>query len=592
MKSHSVIGGLPGRRTAWREGLMATLFLALLLSPNLLWWVLSWNFPVRAEDFRHRSGWIFSTGLLPSLFVLSFLVAAFGRKLWLLLLLLLPFLAVLPIELMQLWKYQTPSRLDTYATIMESNFREVVDFLGPALWALAAALAIALLFGIWTIVRVCRAQIGWTHRSRVWPILIFVGTLLCVPFFMGMRADNFLPSSPRFLADESWKEMVEQSYPFGVPLRIQRYVTQWRDMRRHVDEVHSFRFGARQTDPPKERQVFVLVIGEASRRDHWQLYGYGRDTTPELARMPNLVRIADLITPWSASRLSVPVMLTRKAPDDHEVFFHEASIITAYKEAGFETYWLSTQIPVGEYDSPISVHAYEADHVAFHNVATYTVPGVYDAALLAPLQAALDSPAQKLYIELHTLGSHTNYAFRYPAEFDRFSPSLKSVAVQDFRSLDQAREIENSYDNSILYTDYFLARVVDKLKAGGAIAALWYTSDHGEDLINSQCDLVGHGNSSIYNYIVPSVFWYSDAYAQNYPGPLQQLIAHREQRVSTQNIFESLIDMAGLNFPGHNPSWSLFSEQWQPHLRHVNSAFASDFDTATAPGKCKLLMPP
>jgi len=449
-----------------------------------------------------------------------------------------------------------------------------------------------LLFGIWIIVRVRRARVGWTHRSRLWPVLIFLGTLLCAPFVMGMRADNFLPFSPHFLADDSWKEAVEQSYPIGVPVRIAKYARQWQDMRKHFDEVHSFRFGAHQTTTPAQRQVYVMVIGEASRRDHWQIYGYARETTPELAKMPNLVRIADLITPWSASRLSVPVMLTRKQSDSHEVFFNEASVITAFKEAGFETYWLSTQIPVGEYDSPISVHAYEADHVAFHNVATYTVPGVYDGALLAPLQAALDSPAQKLFIVLHTLGSHTNYAFRYPIEFDRFTPSLKSVAVQDFRSLDQAREIENAYDNSILYTDFFLARVMDKLKASGAISALWYTSDHGEDLINSQCDLVGHGNSSIYNYIIPSVFWYSDAYAKNFAVPLQQLIAHRDERVSTQNLFESLIDMAGLDFPGHDRTWSLLSEQWTPHRRHVNSAFASDFDTATAPGKCKMLMPP
>ena len=103
--------------------------------------------------------------------------------------------------------------------------------------------------------------------------------------------------------------------------------------------------------------------------------------------------LSDLITPVSATRLSVPVILSRKpATQSLSDGFSEKSFFTAYKEAGFKTFWLSNQISFGEFDTPVSVFAKEADVTRFFNLGGFTNDSNYDEVLLAPLEHAMRDP--------------------------------------------------------------------------------------------------------------------------------------------------------------------------------------------------------
>jgi len=388
---------------------------------------------------------------------------------------------------------------------------------------------------------------------------------------------------------------LERSFPLGVPMRILHWYGDRTAMLRQVESHRSFRFGAHPERDLPGRQIFVLVLGEASRADHWQMYGYGRATNPKLETATNLVRLSDIVTPWSASRMSVPIIVSRKKGTDPDGYFPERAIMRAFSEAGFATYWISNQIAFGGYDSPISVVARDADHVSFHNVADYTNPGSYDEVLIPPLKAAIDSGAQKLFVVLHTLGSHENYAYRYPDQFDVFKPSLKGVAHVDNNQPSLAENIQNSYDNSVIYTDDVIAKVIEVLRSTGAVSTMWYVSDHGEDLINKSCSLTGHGSGTDNNFRIPSVFWYSDSYADAFAANIEQLKEHAKERATTENVFESMIDMAGLDFPGHDRTWSLFSASWQQHPRIVTPLFGqvrADFDHSGRSANCQMVTPP
>ena len=92
-----------------------------------------------------------------------------------------------------------------------------------------------------------------------------------------------------------------------------------------------------------------------------------------------------MITSVSATRLSVPVIVSRKpATQSLQAGFTEKSFLSAYKEAGFKTYWLSNQMSFGQFDTPISVFAKEADVVQFMNLGGFTDNSSFDQILLEP----------------------------------------------------------------------------------------------------------------------------------------------------------------------------------------------------------------
>lgn len=594
MKSSSGGARIPGRGGAW----VLALTIALVLSPNFVWLAITDRLYL-----AHSVPYILMAAVFPSLIAVLGLFSLLGRWPWLPTLLVLPFLAVMPIETAYIVRYGEPTFYAIIATIFESNSREAIDFLGPLIWPLGIATLACVAFGVFAVVHLYRCGYVWRHRSRLW-ILTACLTAAAMPLALSWlhpqpapvaaatsAASGETPAAPTALPLPFWLARIEPSFPVGVAVRLYHYRADWEAMRKSAERLKKFQFHARQLVDVPQRQVYVLVIGETGRRDRWQMYGYERATNPELSAMPDLIKLGNVVSPWAASRLSVPTIVTRKRATDTSGSFDERSVMHAFSEAGFETYWMSNQLAVGEFDSPIAIVAHDADHVSFYNVADWGKPGNYDEVLLAPLKAALDGHAKKLFIVLHTLGSHMNYAYRYPPAFDRFTPSLKDVPDADYYTLANAERIYNSYDNTILYTDHFVAAVIGELRRENIISTMWYVSDHGEDLVTDACKFAGHGNGTMFDYPVPSVFWYSEAYAQQFGTQLAQLREHADAKATTENFFESLIDMAALDFPGHDPSWSLFSAQWQPHQRLVHALLDVDFDSADRSQKCHLLWP-
>jgi glucan phosphoethanolaminetransferase (alkaline phosphatase superfamily) len=150
----------------------------------------------------------------------------------------------------------------------------------------------------------------------------------------------------------------------------------------------------------------------------------------------------------------------------------------------------------------------------------------------------------------------------------------------------------NSYDDSILYTDHVIGEVIRTLASTKAISAMWYVSDHGEDFASPACKLAGHGNGTVNDLRIPSVLWYSDAYASAKEAELAQARVHSTMKLTTENVFESLIDMAGLDFPTHDRTRSVFSTQWHERPRIVTGFAQSDidFDDARISDKCRIML--
>ena len=554
------------------------LLILLLMLPNLIWLASASGVMV----------WI-EAALLP-LILLSVLFAALGNIPWLACLLLAPFAALAPMEAFYIAQYRHPTSAEIIATLVATNPRETREYFGhaliPVLLCIAAGLAVALLAAWWS----HRASLRWRHRSRAWVVTIAVAAPLTTAVVAACSTHGTftMRGSSGITTLTSLAGPIEQGYPFGVFQRVAQYRAEWNKMRLDVAKLDAFRFHARRVTTLHRRQIYVLVIGESSRRDHWQLFGYDRATNPELSRVKNLVRIPRMLTSWPESITAIPLIVTRKPITSISPDWKEGSVLRAMQEAGFQTYWISNQLAIGKFDSPVSTYAYEAQHVEWLNHASWTAPGSYDEDLIQPLRDALNDSNGDLFIVLHMMGSHMNYDFRYPASFKRFTPAYSD----DETSVPTGERIRNSYDNTILYTDHVLAHIIAVLHQSDAVTALWFLSDHGETLPTPTCDKDGHGLGSRYDFQVPALFWYSDAYAAAFPQRLATLRVNADQRTLSADSFESLIDMAGVSFPGHDESWSLFSPRWHYRPRIVNPMWQTDYDKADFGKGCEIVLPP
>lgn len=597
----------PRRRLALSL-LIGLLFLIML--PNLAWLVFG-------HDLEHP---VIAPLILPVAFLLVLFAILGGRWLWVACLLLLPFALLAPLEAFYIHTYGRPTFAEIIATLIATNPREMREYVGALLIPLVVTFLICMALAVAAVVYARRARLQLPGRVRIGMAVVAALLPLAVGIHAGIAAKG--AAGARFQAglkqEADLVAQIQYGWPFGLIPRLIDYRREWDDMRANVDRLGNFHFHAYRIRPQRQRQVYVLVIGEASRRDHWQLFGYDRPTNPELAKTANLVRVTDLDSAWPESITAIPMILTRKpATITSFTWWKEASILRAMQEAGYETYWISNQQAIGKYDSPVSTFAFEAQHQMFLNHASWSVPGAYDGVLLQALRDVLRDSNKDLFIVLHLMGNHQSYDYRYPDAFKRWRPtesdpwqdeaaddsaddsgsdSADSASASDEDSGDDSADdspdpesiqrTTNSYDNSILYTDHILASIIGILRQNGAMSALWFESDHGESLLSDTCQMEGHGHGTIYEYALPVLFWFSDSYAQAFPDKLAALRANADKRTMSENTFESLADMAGVGFPGHDPSWSLFSPHWRYHPRIVNRPAQGNIDTASIGKEC------
>lgn len=593
-----------GRRLA--IGLLLAL-LALVLLPNAVWLAVG-------RELQHP--WV-EPVILPLALLLA-LLAVLGGRLWVACLVLLPFAVLAPLESFYIATYRRPSFAEIIATLIASNPREMREYVGALLLPMLLCVVLALALPVLAAWASRRARLRLPPRAR-WAMVVLA---LAMPLAIGVTAGIGTKGN----LDARWQagskkatelgDEIQYGWPFGLIPRLVSYRREWNEMRANVARLDGFRFGARAIATVPRRQIYVLVIGEASRRDHWSLFGYARPTNPELAKTANLVPITDLDSAWPESITAIPMILTRKpATITSFTWWKEASILRAMAEAGFTTYWISNQQAIGKYDSPVSTFAFEAQHQMFLNHASWSVPGAYDDVLLKPLRDVLHDSNDNLFIVVHLMGNHQSYDYRYPDAFKRWRPTendpwddeadasaddTSGSSAADDSSSDESdaedeaethQRIVNSYDNSILYTDHILASIIAILREDGAVTALWFESDHGESLPNATCALEGHGHGTRYEYEIPALVWYSDSYLAAFPQRIAALRANAGKRTTSESTFESLADMAGITFPTRDPSWSLFSPQWRYRPRIVNRPHQGDIDTATISKECGVVHP-
>jgi glucan phosphoethanolaminetransferase (alkaline phosphatase superfamily) len=328
-------------------------------------------------------------------------------------------------------------------------------------------------------------------------------------------------------------------------------------IKRIIRNTKNFRFHAFKKDTLEIGETYVLVIGETNRSQSWQLYGYERATNPYLSKVENLCLFSNFLSSANFTDLSLSLILSRATPDSFYVSYKEKNIIAAFKEAGFMTYWISNQ---GIFNDDLERLVIDADKVYNMN-SRFDYSGCYDENIFPFLDSVILSTYQRKFVVIHLLGSHFQYHYRYPEKFEVFNPGFDNNFTNLMINPDNKDRLVNTYDNSILYTDFILSQVIKKIKASDNVGLIMYISDHGENLYDDTNEYFAHGleNPTKYEVIIPFFVWYSGFYGEYYPEKINRLRLNNNKRTSTTNLFYSLLDAANISYDNEKPGKSFFN---------------------------------
>lgn len=508
----------------------------------------------------------------------------------------LPLVLLMPAEAWYVAEYGGHPGVHVLGVLAETNPGEAIEFVSgrwPVICfvVLVSAFASGALF--LALFRQPRVTIRSVRRRLALAVLGVAALLSTMPSLLDVATAD---AAPRGLAARELRhfhsrdvEEFAEVYPWGVPIRLAEYAVQRRMRATAAASLDGFRFDA-TLEVARAPVNVVLVIGESLRADHLSLNGYSRATTPTLQREPGLVSFSNAIAATPGTRTSVPYIVTRMAPgrDGTDRFVTERSLLSAFREAGYRTWWLSNQMTYGEHDTMVSLFAGEADVGRHLSLSSYSQRSAYDTVLIQGLVEALASPASRRMVVLHMLGSHFNYRNRYPATFDRFTPTpADGEAVTLFDRADRER-IVNAYDNSVLFTDHVLGGLIAALKATGEDSVLLFVSDHGEALFDGACPNSGHGMLSATNLHVPLIVWLSPKFAGRRAAAASALQSNRDRAVTVESVFPTLLDLGGVRIDRDKRELSLASEGLSVGPRYVSVDARSwiDYDRDLAARDC------
>ncbi|GAB2504096.1 phosphoethanolamine transferase [Lysobacter humi (ex Lee et al. 2017)] len=416
------------------------------------------------------------------------------------------------------------------ASVFGTDTREAMEWLSPRL-----ALDV-LLLGVlpsilvtWTRVRFRSAGKEALHR-----LALLAGCGLGLALAVGLQGRE-LASLLR-----GRMELRHVANPYALVAASLSYARHQRDDHRPLQPLgQDARHAARH--PGDRPTVIVVVIGESARAASFALDGYGRNTTPELRRLP-LVNFRHVTSCGTNTATSLPCMFSilGRAHYDESAARHSENVLDVLRHAGFDVVWLDNNTG----SKGLAARGREVALAAAHERAWCHDDGCWDGILVEHLEALLPTLRRDTVVVLHMLGSHgPAYYERYPPAFARFTPECRVNELQRC-TRDQ---IVNTYDNTIAYTDHVLAGAIRTLAAAPRVdGLLWFVSDHGES--TGESGLYLHGAPYVIapdqQTHVPMMMWASPQFATAHGLDRACVDARADDVVSHDHLSHTLMGLA------------------------------------------------
>ena len=293
---------------------------------------------------------------------------------------------------------------------------------------------------------------------------------------------------------------------------------------------------AKNPDRDTDRELIILVVGEAVRADRMSINGYERDTNPLIAE-EDIINFPEMYSCGTTTSVSIPCMFsifprdkysTRKARSTYNVLdvLNTAGVNILWRDNNSSSKGVADRVTYEDYRNPENN--------------TICNPECRDEGMLVGLPEYIEShKSGDILIVLHQMGNHgPAYYKRYPEEFEKFKPVCRTSELGEC----SREEISNAYDNAILYTDYFLSKVIALLKKYPQFeSAMLYISDHGESLGEKGVYLHGlpYFMAPENQKHIPAVMWFGEGFKID----REKLRKVAANEYSQDNLFHTLLGM-------------------------------------------------
>ena len=312
-----------------------------------------------------------------------------------------------------------------------------------------------------------------------------------------------------------------------------------------------------------ESETYMIIIGESLNKRHMGLYGYFRKTTPMLSTNKDLLIFNNAYSNHTHTAPTLSLALTEANQYNKLKYYQSLSIINILNKANIETSLITNQPLYGLWSDTVSIIANNVNHLVHinkHIGNKHYRTLHFDGAVLEKVEEILTQKASKhRVIFVHLMGSHGDYCSRFPKKFRYFKGQLPR-SIYGRYSYGEHQERVNCYDNSVLYNDFVVHRLLDLLKKKSGRNGFIYFPDHSEDVLNGL-----YHSAPKFTYAmtdIPLIAWFSEEY-QSYYNEKYNILKDRLDTVfSNDLIFDLLIGIFGIKTDRHEKHFDLSSKEF------------------------------
>ncbi|QED23754.1 phosphoethanolamine--lipid A transferase EptA [Candidatus Deianiraea vastatrix] len=389
-----------------------------------------------------------------------------------------------------------------------------------------------IIFGILpSIILICYKECKISFKKCITRILVSI---------FGIVILLFVNSKSWLWIDKNAKHLGGLIMPFSYIGNTSRYILEKHFKNQKIELISNGYFDK------KFNNVVILVIGESARRNNFSLYGYDKKTNPYLEKdgvfaMPNTQSCTTYTTGSIECMLSHLGSSKKSAKYENlpsYIYRHGIDVILRSNN------WGMPKMNISKIENTSQIQCNEKK-----------TGKTYDDIMLCNLKNEMQNGKNQLII-LHQSGSHGPlYHEKYPQQFEHFTPVCKTTDLQKCTQ----EELINAYDNTILYTDYFLHKTIEFLKQNAKSSALIYISDHGESL--GEYNIYLHGTpysiAPKFQKEIPFLVWMSEDFKKQHNINAKKFAQNKDY--SQDYIFHSVMGAFGMKSEFYRQELDIFS---------------------------------